>query len=110
MPTECNPSLFQFAGVEGGAVVASFDGGRMTVSWGAVMPDRPCGVAVRRFEAGQGPKSGRCSSQNGYDTRRINSRTAQVSVQICVSSRDVALHLGEARAGLLVMGADNTDA
>ena len=37
MPTECNPSLFEFARVEGRPVVASFDGGRMTSDAGAVL-------------------------------------------------------------------------
>jgi hypothetical protein len=37
VPTECNPSLFEFARVEGRAVVASFDGGRMTSDAGAVL-------------------------------------------------------------------------
>ena len=36
-PTECNPSLFEFAAVEGRAVVASFDGGRMTSDAGALL-------------------------------------------------------------------------
>ena len=30
MPTECNPTLFDFARVQGRAIVASFDGGRIT--------------------------------------------------------------------------------
>jgi hypothetical protein len=30
MPTECNPSLFDFAPVQGRVVVASFDGGAIT--------------------------------------------------------------------------------
>ena len=37
VPTECNPSLFEFARVEGRAVVASFDGGRMTSDAGALL-------------------------------------------------------------------------
>jgi hypothetical protein len=35
VPTECAPSLFEFARVEGRAVVASFDGGRMMSEAGA---------------------------------------------------------------------------
>ena len=37
MPTECSPDLFEFARVEGRAVVASFDGGRMTSDAGALL-------------------------------------------------------------------------
>ena len=50
MPTECNPSLFEFARVEGRAVVASFDGGRMTSDAGAVLlgaADRVIGLTRR---------------------------------------------------------------
>src|SRR5215217_3766907 len=37
MPTECNPDRFEFARVEGRAVVASFDGGRITSEAGALL-------------------------------------------------------------------------
>jgi hypothetical protein len=37
MPTECNSDLFEFARVEGHAVVASFDGGRITSDAGALL-------------------------------------------------------------------------
>ena len=37
MPTECSPTLFEFARVEGRAVVASFDGGRITSDAGALL-------------------------------------------------------------------------
>jgi hypothetical protein len=37
MPTECNPNLFDFARVEGRAVVASFDGGKITSDAGALL-------------------------------------------------------------------------
>src|ERR1700712_5727056 len=37
MPTECNPTLFDFARVEGRCVVASFDGGRITSVAGALL-------------------------------------------------------------------------
>ena len=37
MPTECSPSLFEFARVDGRAVVASFDGGRITSDAGALL-------------------------------------------------------------------------
>ena len=37
MPTECNPVLFEFPRVEGRAVVASFDGGRITSEAGALL-------------------------------------------------------------------------
>jgi hypothetical protein len=50
VPTECNPSLFEFARVEGRAVVASFDGGRMTSDAGALLlgaADRVIGLTRR---------------------------------------------------------------
>lgn len=37
MQTECNPNLFDFARVEGRAVVASFDGGKITSDAGALL-------------------------------------------------------------------------
>ncbi len=37
MPTECNPTLFEFAPVEGHRVVASFDGGAITSDAGALL-------------------------------------------------------------------------
>ena len=53
MPTECNPALFEFAPVEGRAVVAGFDGGAITSNAGALLlgaTDRAIGL-VRRFAA-----------------------------------------------------------
>ena len=53
MPTECNPTLFDFARVEGRVVMASFDGGRMTSDAGALLlgaADRVIGL-TRRFAA-----------------------------------------------------------
>ena len=50
MPTECNPMLFDFARVEGRAVVASFDGGRLTSDAGALLlgaADRVIGLTRR---------------------------------------------------------------
>jgi hypothetical protein len=50
VPTECNPSLFDFARVEGRAVVASFDGGRITSDAGALLlgaTDRVIGLSRR---------------------------------------------------------------
>jgi hypothetical protein len=37
MPTKCNPSLFDFARVEGRSVVASFDGGAITSDAGGLL-------------------------------------------------------------------------
>ena len=37
MPTECNPTLFEFAPVEGHRVVAGFDGGSITSDAGALL-------------------------------------------------------------------------
>jgi len=47
--TECNPGLFEFARVEGRAVMASFDDGRMTSDAGAVLlgADRVIGLTPR---------------------------------------------------------------
>src|SRR3982751_4079184 len=53
MPTECSPTLFEFAPVEGRAVVAGFDGGAITSNAGALLlgaTDRAIGL-VRRFAA-----------------------------------------------------------
>ena len=50
MPTECNPSLFDFARVDGRDVVASFDGGRITSDAGALLlgaTDRVIGLTRR---------------------------------------------------------------
>ena len=50
MLTECSPSLFEFACVEGRAVVASFDGGRITSDAGALLlgaADRVIGLTRR---------------------------------------------------------------
>jgi hypothetical protein len=37
MPTECNPTLFEFAPVEGRRLVAAFDGGSITSDAGALL-------------------------------------------------------------------------
>jgi Transposase DDE domain group 1 len=53
MPTECSPRLFEFARVEGRAVVAAFDGGTITSDAGALLlgaTDRAVGL-VGRFAA-----------------------------------------------------------
>jgi len=50
VPTECNPTLFDFARVDGRAVVASFDGGRITSDAGALLlgaADRVIGLTRR---------------------------------------------------------------
>ncbi len=50
MLTECSPMLFDFAPVEGRAVVASFDGGRITSDAGALLlgaADRVVGLTRR---------------------------------------------------------------
>ena len=53
MPTDCNPAQFEFPRLEGRAVVASFDGGRITTDAGALLlgaADRVIGL-TRRFAA-----------------------------------------------------------
>jgi hypothetical protein len=50
MPTECNPAVFEFPRLEGRAVVASFDGGRITSDAGALLlgaTDRVIGLTRR---------------------------------------------------------------
>jgi hypothetical protein len=50
MQTECNPKLFDFARVEGRAVVASFDGGKITSDAGALLlgaTDKALGLISR---------------------------------------------------------------
>ncbi len=37
MPTQCNPALFDFAPIDGRAVVAAFDGGTITSDAGALL-------------------------------------------------------------------------
>ena len=37
MPTECSPTLFEFAPVQSHAVVAAFDGGTITSDAGALL-------------------------------------------------------------------------
>jgi hypothetical protein len=53
MPTECSPELFEFAPVEGRAVVAGFDGGAITSDAGALLlgaTDRAIGLVDRFAE------------------------------------------------------------
>jgi len=53
MPTECSPELFEFAPVEGRAVVAGFDGGAITTDAGALLlgaTDRRIGLVDRFAE------------------------------------------------------------
>jgi hypothetical protein len=50
MPTECSPELFEFAPVERRAVVAAFDGGKITTDAGALLlglADRAIGLVGR---------------------------------------------------------------
>jgi len=82
MPTECNPSLFAFARVESRAVVASFDGGRLTSDAGALLlgaTDRVIGL-VRRFA---------CCFSDARDPDLI-----EHSVETLVMQRVVGIALG----------------
>jgi hypothetical protein len=50
MPTECSPTLFEFAPVEGRTVMAGFDGGALTSHAGALLlgaTDRAVGLVGR---------------------------------------------------------------
>jgi hypothetical protein len=50
MPTECSPTLFEFARVDGRAVVGAFDGGKITSDAGALLlgaTDRAVGLIDR---------------------------------------------------------------
>ena len=82
MPTDCSPTLFEFAPVENHAVVASFDGGRITSDAGALLlgaTDRVIGL-TRRFAA--------CFK----DSR--NGDFVEHSVQTLVTQRIVGIALG----------------
>ncbi len=82
MPTECNPMLFDFARVEGRAVVAAFDGGRLTSDAGALLlgaADRVIGL-TRRLAA--------CFT----DAR--NPRLVEHAVETLVMQRVVGIALG----------------
>ena len=46
MPTECNPTLFEFAPVEGRQVVAAFDGGAITSDAGALLGLEPVNLTM----------------------------------------------------------------
>jgi hypothetical protein len=48
MQTECSADLFGFAPVEGRAVVAAFDGGRMTSQAGAMLLGATDGAQIVR--------------------------------------------------------------
>ena len=50
MPTECSPTLLEFAPVEGRTVMADFDGGALTSDAGALLlgaTDRAVGLVAR---------------------------------------------------------------
>jgi Transposase DDE domain group 1 len=82
MPTECIPTLFDFAPVENRSVVASFDGGRITTDAGSLLlgaTDRVIGL-TRRFAA--------CFK----DSR--NSDFVEHSVQTLVTQRVAGIALG----------------
>ena len=82
MPTDCSPTLFEFAPVENHAVIASFDGGRITSDAGALLLGAADGVIglTRRFAA--------CFK----DSR--NSDFVEHSVQTLVTQRIVGIALG----------------
>jgi hypothetical protein len=82
MPTECIPTLLEFAPVESRSVVASFNGGRITTDAGALLlgaADRVIGL-TRRFAA--------CFK----DSR--NGDFVEHSVQTLVTQRIVGIALG----------------
>ena len=89
MPTECNPNLFNFAPVESRAVVASFDGGRITSDAGALLlgaTDRVIGL-TRRFAA--------CfkDSRNGaFVEHRVQTLVAQRIIGIALGHEDLIDH------------------
>jgi hypothetical protein len=49
MPTECSADLFGFARVEGRAVVAAFDGGKITSDAGGVLLRATDHVVVKKI-------------------------------------------------------------
>ncbi len=61
VPTECSADVFEFARVESRAVVASFDGGRITSDAGALLlgaTDRVIGLTVSGVPGPLGGQSG----------------------------------------------------
>jgi hypothetical protein len=82
MPTECNPTWFEFARVEGRSVVASFNGGRITTDAGALLlgsADRAIGL-TRRFA--------------GCFTDARNAGLIEHSVETLVAQRIIGIALG----------------
>ena len=82
MPTECSPTLFEFARVQSRFVVASFDGGRITSDAGALLlgsTDRVIGL-TRRLAA--------------YFTDARNPAFVEHEVQTLVMQRVVGIALG----------------
>jgi hypothetical protein len=83
MPTDCIPTQFEFPRLEGRAVVARFDGGRITTDAGALLlgaADRVIGL-TRRFAA--------CFK----DARQAP--FVEHSVQTLVTQRVVGIALGD---------------
>jgi len=82
MPTECNPTWFEFERVEGRSVVASFNGGRITTDAGALLlgsADRAIGL-TRRFA--------------GCFTDARNAGLIEHSVETLVAQRIIGIALG----------------
>ena len=89
MPTECNADLFGFEPAEGRAVVAAFDGGRVTSDAGVLLlarTDRAIGMA-RRFAACF--RDGRAAGQVEHAVERM---VAQRVFGIALGYEDIVDH------------------
>jgi hypothetical protein len=89
MSTECNPKLFDFARVEGRAVVASFDGGPITSHAGTLLlgaTDRVLGL-TRRLAA-----SFKDSRDPDYTEHAVETLVMQRVVGIALGYEDLIDH------------------
>jgi hypothetical protein len=68
MRTECSPTLFAFAPVEGRAVVAGFDGGAITSDASALLLGAPTGPSA--WCGASPPASATPARRSGSSTRR----------------------------------------
>src|SRR5215217_4477273 len=89
MPTQCTPARFDFPRVEGRAVVAAFDGGRITTDAGALLlgaTDRVLGL-TRRFAA-----CFRDSRDPGFVEHSVETLLMQRIIGIALGYEDLVDH------------------
>jgi hypothetical protein len=89
MPTECSPELFDFARAEGRAVVASFDGGKITSDAGALLLGATDGVLglSRRLAA-----CFKDSREPDYIEHAVETLVMQRVIGIALGYEDLADH------------------